>query len=207
MESKHNPIPQAKFAPRPAAMEPKGRDLPGSTEELIDITKKLTRLLNEASSTRQHLLKGNGAMIEVLENYPVVIEIPVAWGEMDALGHVNNVAYVRYLESSRVAYLDRLKIWDYMEKTGIGPILASVQCRYKIPLVYPDTLSVGARTTRIERDRFLLEHCVFSHKLRKIAAEGSGMLVIYDYNQKKKGLIPEDLRARIEAIEEAAKKF
>jgi acyl-CoA thioester hydrolase len=145
-------------------------------------------------------------MIEALENYPVVIEIPVAWGDMDALGHVNNVAYLRYLESSRVAYLDQLKIWDYMEKTGLGPILASVQCRYRIPLIYPDTVSVGARAAKVEKDRFVVEHCVVSHKLRKVAAEGSGVLVAYNYQQKKKELIPEYLKARIEAVEEGARK-
>ena len=37
-----------------------------------------------------------------LENYPVVIEIPVAWGDMDAFQHVNNVAYFRYFESARI---------------------------------------------------------------------------------------------------------
>jgi acyl-CoA thioester hydrolase len=152
------------------------------------------------------LIQRKEAMLEILANYPVIIETPVAWGEMDALGHVNNVAYFRYLESSRVAYLDRLKIWDYMEETGLGPILASVQCRYRIPLVYPDTLSIGARTTKIEKDRFLVEHSIVSHKLRKVAAEGSGVLVVYDYRQKRKALMPDYLKARIEAIEEGAKK-
>ena len=37
-------------------------------------------------------------------DYPVVIETPVAWGEMDAYGHVNNIVYFRYFESARIAY-------------------------------------------------------------------------------------------------------
>ena len=38
-----------------------------------------------------------------LAGYPVRIEVPVAWGEMDAFGHVNNVVYFRYFESARIA--------------------------------------------------------------------------------------------------------
>ena len=62
---------------------------------------------------------------KLLEGFPVIVEFPVAWGEMDALGHVNNVAYFRYFENARIAYFERIKMWNFMEKTGIGPILAS----------------------------------------------------------------------------------
>ncbi|HLP84719.1 MAG TPA: acyl-CoA thioesterase, partial [Phycisphaerales bacterium] len=48
----------------------------------------------------------------VLTASRVTIEIPVAWGEMDALGHVNNVVYFRYLESSRIAFIRSLALDD-----------------------------------------------------------------------------------------------
>lgn len=41
-----------------------------------------------------------------LSNYPIVYEQKVAWGDMDAFGHVNNVQYYRYIESARIAYFD-----------------------------------------------------------------------------------------------------
>ena len=102
-------------------------------------------------------------MKELLETYPVVIGIPVAWGEMDSLQHVNNIVYFRYFESARMAYFRELGIWDYMHETGIGPILASTQCKFKIPLTYPDTVSVGARITEIEVYRFLMNYVLVSH--------------------------------------------
>ena len=140
-------------------------------------------------------------MQELLKAFPVVIEIPVAWGEMDSLRHVNNIVYFRYFESARMAYFDRLDIWNFMEETGIGPILASTQCKFRIPLAYPDTVSVGARITRIEEDRFLMEYAVISHQQRKVAAEGDGMIVSYNYHDKEKAPLPEKLKARIEALE------
>src|SRR4028118_1528958 len=102
-------------------------------------------------------------MQELLETYPVVIEIPVAWGEMDSLRHVNNIVYFRYFESARMAYFEKLDLWNYMDETGIGPILATTQCKFRIPLTYPDLVSVGAKISGIEIDRYRMLYTVVSH--------------------------------------------
>ena len=145
-------------------------------------------------------------MEETFPRCPVVIDIPVAWGEMDTMRHVNNVVYFRYFESARIAYFERLKFWELMNQTGIGPILASIECKFKIPLTYPDTVSVGTRVSRIEQDRFVMEHRVMSHKSQAIAAEGDGVIVCYNYRDNKKALLPEELRQRILRLEESATK-
>ncbi len=44
-----------------------------------------------------------------LADYPIVFEQRVAWGDMDAFGHVNNVIYYRYIESARLYYLEPFK--------------------------------------------------------------------------------------------------
>ena len=93
-------------------------------------------------------------MHDLLAGYPVILEIPVAWGEMDAFQHVNNIVYLRYSESARIAYLERVGLSDTLQTTGIGPILALIQCRYKFPLTYPDTVRVGVRASEIGVDRF-----------------------------------------------------
>ncbi len=140
-------------------------------------------------------------MQELLKGYPVVIEIPVAWGEMDSLQHVNNIVYFRYFESVRMAYFGEVDFWGYMEETGVGPILASTQCRFRLPLDYPDTVSVGARIKDVAEDRFLMEYLVVSHRHGKVAAEGSGVVVVYDYREKRKAALPDEIRKRIEQVE------
>ncbi|QQS08282.1 MAG: acyl-CoA thioesterase [Phycisphaerales bacterium] len=117
--------------------------------------------------------------------------IPVAWGEMDALGHVNNIVYFRYMESARVAFLLRLGINRLESEAGIGVILQSVQARFRRPIVYPDTVHVISRVTSVERDRFTLEHDIRSEKLGEIAAIGSGVIVSYDYERAAKVDLPE----------------
>lgn len=139
---------------------------------------------------------------ELQKNYPVIIQIPVAWGEMDAFGHVNNVVYFRYFESVRITYLDRIRGMEYMKETGIGPILASTQCRFRAPLTYPDTVSVGAHVHSVDTDRYTMDYCVVSHQFQKVVAEGSGLIVMFDYHQNKKASLPDLLRQRIEKVEQ-----
>jgi acyl-CoA thioester hydrolase len=143
---------------------------------------------------------------ELLTGFPVVIDIPVAWGEMDALRHVNNIVYFRYFESARIAYFEKLRFWEFMNQTGVGPILASIQCKFKIPLAYPDTVSVGTRIPSIEQDRFVMEYRAVSHKSQAIAAEGEGVVVSYNYRESKKTPLPEEMKQRILALEESVTK-
>jgi acyl-CoA thioester hydrolase len=138
---------------------------------------------------------------ELLAAYPVVIEIPVAWGEMDAFGHVNNIIYFRYFESARIAYFDHVGYDALMKEEGLGPILAATSCRYRLPLTFPDTVSVGARVASVGTDRFRMEYRVVSHQHQKPAAEGDGDVVSYDYRKGAKAPLPDAVRLRIEAIE------
>ena len=85
----------------------------------------------------------------MLEGYPVVVRQAVVWGEMDAYRHVNNTVYFRYFENARLEYFRRLRWFEYEDETGIGPILAATQARFRRPLTYPDTISIGARITDI----------------------------------------------------------
>ena len=50
----------------------------------------------------------------LLADYPAVIDIPVAWGEMDALGHINNSRYFVWCEQSRIDWLDSMGESDYL---------------------------------------------------------------------------------------------
>lgn len=83
--------------------------------------------------------------VAVLEGFPVVIEVPVQWGDQDTFGHVNNVVYLRWLESSRIAYMRRVGLFESLEAERIGPILASIKCDYRRQVTFPDTVAVGVK--------------------------------------------------------------
>lgn len=138
---------------------------------------------------------------EALAGFPVVITVPVAWGEMDAFGHVNNIVYFRYFESARIAYLDAIGFRGGVATGGIGPILASTHCRFRRPLAYPETVHVGARTAAISDDRFTMEYSIVGESNGEPAAEGGGVIVAYDYVNAGKTTLPEAVRSRIRELE------
>ena len=132
---------------------------------------------------------------------PIELTFPVAWGQMDAFEHVNNVVYFRYFEDARITYFNELSMLAEMEAQAQGPILASTQCRFKIPLKFPDKVTVGACIRDLSADRFTMHYRVYSHQHDAVAASGSGLIVYYDYGENKKTDIPKHLVERIQKIE------
>jgi acyl-CoA thioester hydrolase len=140
-------------------------------------------------------------MKKELAQYPVVVDVPVVWGEMDAFGHVNNIVYFRYFETARIAYFEKLDVREFLERDPVGPILSETACRFRAALSYPDTVSIGARVANVGEDRFVMRYAVYSHRLGRLAAEGEGTLVCFDYRQNRKAPVPEKLRARIAELQ------
>lgn len=140
-------------------------------------------------------------MKPVLPGFNVLLEVSIAWGEMDAFEHVNNVVYFRYFESVRMAYFERMKYTEHLEQTRQGPILASTSCRFRRPLSYPDTLTLGAKVTDLQSDRFTMAYALWSHTLSTVAATGVGEVVHYNYETREKCALPSPLASRIRAID------
>jgi acyl-CoA thioester hydrolase len=140
-------------------------------------------------------------MSDPLDGFPVIVDFPVAWGDMDAIGHVNNVKYFRWFEDGRIAWFDAVGIKDIAAASGVGPILATTNCRFRIPLTYPDSVRIGARVTSLEADRFTMEYAVASVAHGAVAASGEGVVVAFDYAAGVKSVWPAELRERIEKLQ------
>ena len=140
-------------------------------------------------------------MHDLLAGYPVIIEIPVAWGEMDAFQHVNNIVYFRYFESARITYFERTGLIAYMEQNGIGPILASTQCKFKFPLTYPDTVRVGVRVGDLGEDRFTMYYRVVSRAISASPPRVTASSCHTTIERIAKRLCPPKVRVQIDLLE------
>lgn len=140
-------------------------------------------------------------MENLLKEYSVITEIPVAWGEMDALNHVNNAVYFRYFETARIAHFNKVELMEEMAMTKIGPVLGETQCRYKLPVTYPDTLLIGSKVTDIQSDRFTMQYEIVSKKLGKITTIGSATIVMFDFKTNQKAELSERLTLAIKALD------
>ena len=73
--------------------------------------------------------------------------IPVNWGDMDALGHVNNTMYFRYMETARVNWLNSLGI--KLGENNQSFIIVNAFCEFLAPLTYPKTLEIKTFISKI----------------------------------------------------------
>jgi acyl-CoA thioester hydrolase len=137
----------------------------------------------------------------LLAGFPVVVVQPVQWGEQDALGHVNHVAYFRWYESARIAYFLKIGLMDLHKTEQIGPILARVANDYRRQISYPDTVHIGVRISRIGRSSLDMEHKIISQNDLAIAAEGTSTLVVFDYQRNRSHPVPARIRHAIESLE------
>lgn len=144
-------------------------------------------------------MAGEG-LVAFRRRYRVTRDIPVAWGEMDAFGHVNNTVYFRYFETARIALLEHISFSDPSVNEGMGPILASTDCRFRLPLTYPDTVTAAAWVQDVTDDAFTMGYAVFSHDHDRVAAEGSGRIVAFDYATGRKARLGQDLRRKLETL-------
>jgi acyl-CoA thioester hydrolase len=139
---------------------------------------------------------------ELLKGFPVVVVQPVVWGDMDSYQHVNNVVYFRYFENARLEYFHRMGWPEFERVTGIGPILAATQARFRRALAYPDAIAIGCRLAEIKDDRCYLEHRIVSQRLGEVATEGQGTVVAFHYGEGRKVPFPAELVDRIRMLED-----
>ena len=139
-------------------------------------------------------------MSDPLSEYPVVITVPVLWGDQDSFGHVNNTIYLRWCETARIDYLRRVGLWDMLKAEGVGPIVASIGCDFRKPMEYPDEVRIGARVTRIGNSSFVMIHQLWS-KAVGLVADATSTLVVYDYKAAKAVRAPDAVRAAIRRLE------
>jgi acyl-CoA thioester hydrolase len=136
-----------------------------------------------------------------MEGFAVIERFAIHWGDMDALGHVNNARYFTWFETARIAYFRRLAL-EADRPTTIGPILASTTCNFLRPIVFPARIAAGARVTKLGTKSFTMEYRIALQDDEETPfAEGTAVVVLYDYEAKRSISIPDDLRAAIRTLD------
>jgi acyl-CoA thioester hydrolase len=132
-----------------------------------------------------------------------VERIPIRWGDMDAMGHVNNTVYFRFMEQARISWFDRLVPEDEAwQATGI--VIANASCTYKRAMTYPGTVEVklfvgppgGASVPTTYELRVDADPVPY--------ADGAATVVFIDMQSQKSKRIPESIRARLAQAEAGA---
>ncbi len=143
---------------------------------------------------------------QALGRWPIRRDTPVAWGDMDALQHVNNTVYMRWFETGRMAYFEEVGMLDDIDQTGVGPILASCTIHYRLPVTYPDDVHIEATILRVGRTSFVMGNRVFSKEHGAICAEGEAVIVMVNYATGQKVPLSDALKAAVHRLESTGTK-
>ncbi|MBV8467656.1 MAG: acyl-CoA thioesterase [Burkholderiales bacterium] len=129
---------------------------------------------------------------------PLSVDVfPMRWGDMDALGHLNNTLYFRFLEEARVRWLEEHG-WSLRGDVAVGAILAGTSCQFRAPLVYPCDIRVETYLSKIGNSSFTMGHRIMrDDRPDEIAAEAEAVVVWCDYAAGKSVPLPETLRAQL----------
>jgi acyl-CoA thioester hydrolase len=132
--------------------------------------------------------------------YHVKIDLRIDWSEQDNFGHVNNVMIMKYMQSARMNYWEKIGIMDLMNTKRTGPMLVSSQCGFRKPLFYPGHITLYSAMEFIRNTSFGLRH-IITDAQGDIAAEAHDIMVMYDFPLGRKTPFPADLRKIAEKLE------
>jgi len=129
------------------------------------------------------------------------LELRIDWSELDVFGHVNNLEIMKYVQAARVNYLEKVGLMQLQSEKNIGPILASIHTQFRKPLFYPGQVTVYSGVDYIKTSSFKIHHEIYNDN-NELAAEAQDIIVFYDFNRNHKLSIPEELRKKIELLED-----
>ena len=124
----------------------------------------------------------------------------VRFGDLDAMRHLNNVVFLRYFETARIAYLRELvPAHDpaHPEGDDFGLIFAECHINYRSPVHFDEEVAVHCSVGDLRRSSFRV---YFRMEVEdRLVAEGYGVLVGFDYSSQRAMTLPDALREPLEA--------
>ncbi len=136
-----------------------------------------------------------------MNDFSTKLELRMDWSEIDIFGHINNVAIFKYVQAGRVNYLEAIGLMQLQYKTKVGPILVSTNCQFRKQLFYPGLITIYSTGNFIKNTSFGIKHVICNEK-NEIAVEAQDVIVFFDFNTNTKLPITNELRAKIEALQD-----
>lgn len=127
--------------------------------------------------------------------------IVVRYADLDPQGHVNNAAYMTYLESARLGYYERAGLWSPEKGEHTGMVVARAEMDYLAPIVYGQPLRVGVRLEKLGSKSMLFAFQVESADGGRVFARGLSVMVAYDNVNETSRLVQPEWREKLAEFE------
>lgn len=141
----------------------------------------------------------------MLEGFPLVMEFSVPFADVDMMQHVNNVAYIRWLETIRAEYF--AQVMQSAINGDRGMIQVTIQFTYERQLSYREAITVGCRIPRVGNKSFEFGYEVWSRAQGQRAATGTTTMVAFDFTHNRTMSVPQRWRDAIAAYEKGPQRI
>ncbi len=119
----------------------------------------------------------------------------VRYGDLDPQGHLNNAKFLTYFEQGRIGYFEELGLFSKGQSfMDIGVIVADIHIKYRAPVYLGARVKVGVRTTALGNRSMTVQETVEDQETGKLYADGSVVLVTFDYHSHQTMPVPADWR-------------
>lgn len=124
------------------------------------------------------------------------MRMPIRWGDMDAMGHVNNTVYFRYLETARIEWFR--EIGCEPDPTGEGPVIINAHCTFIRQLKYPGDIEILTFAGQPGRSSFeTIQEIRRVDQPDVLAAQGGAKVVWVNFPLEKSAPLPDRIRERV----------
>ena len=122
--------------------------------------------------------------------------IPIRWGDMDAMGHVNNTVYFLYLETIRIDFFSSINCVP--DPKGQGPVIVNAFCNFYKQLEYPGYVLAKMYVSDPARTTFE-SWCTLERADQPglVYAAGGATTIWVDFPAQKSAPLPDWMRAHI----------
>jgi len=128
------------------------------------------------------------------------LDMEVRWGDMDALGHVNNIMYFRYFEQTRIAWYEQAGFAP-LGSGDTGMVIVDNHAEYLRPVHYPATMDVRMAGHSPGRSSFVAACTIVVNGV--LCTRGQSKVVWIDVKSGRSTPLPEDLRAQLQGAARA----
>lgn len=142
-------------------------------------------------------------LLNAIEGYKFVVRLPVQFRDVDMRGHLNNVAYLSYLETVRLEYfIEVMQIEQLVPYEEALPIVMGGQSiNYRSPAYYREQLLIGVRTAWVKRSSFGFDFEMREEASGRLVTDGNYVHVMYNSETHRSKPVPDNWLTRLEVFE------
>lgn len=124
-----------------------------------------------------------------------ILKLRIDWGDLDLLGHVNNVSIVRYLQAGRVMFMEKIGM-PAVPGMKTGPIEAATEIQFRKQLNFPGDVEIRTAVREVKNTSIILDHRICD-KSGEIAVSAMEVIVFFDFVNQTKIPLTDEIRENI----------